>query len=131
MNTMYWRKEFSRAKRLFRMPHSERRFYNIMGRFWLLRHGFVREYKVYYGRSKHQFYCLDLSVPRRKLYIEVDSRRWHKPGNHNDVVKDFVLKRAGWTGIRVTSDDMRNEKGTRKYVRQFIKDPAKFYRKYQ
>lgn len=130
MNVTYYKKEFQRRKRLLNPPHSERRFHSIMGRFWLMRHGFIREYRVYYGKGHHQFWCLDLSIPRRRIYIEVDSRQWHPKGNRNDIVKDFDLSRQGWTGIRVTTDDMKNPKATRKYVRAFIKNPERFFEKY-
>lgn len=130
MKIAHYKKEFDRYRRLLVMPHSERQFFLMMGRFWLARHGFKREHKVYYGKRRHQFWSLDLAIPKRKIFIEVDSAQWHPAGNRRDILKDVDLHQRGWVGLRVTTDDMRSPRRTRHYVRTFVKDPEAFYRKY-
>ena len=66
---------------------------NAVGRWWLLLHGWKREYVVGTHRGLKM---VDLAHPRLKIAIEADGTAYH-----TDVVKEFdrdeALARRGWT----------------------------------
>jgi len=55
-----------------------------------------------------QGYIADFALPDRKIIIEVDGERWHsgKKKLKKDRFRDYMLKRAGWTTIRIKEKDI-------------------------
>ena len=54
-------------------------------------------------------FIADFSIPEKKLIVEVDGLRWHKPNNRKDRFRDYVLKRAGWNVIRFTEKEVYDD----------------------
>ena len=55
-----------------------------------------------------QGYIADFALPDKKIIIEVDGERWHsgKKKLKKDQFRDYMLKRAGWTTIRIKEKDI-------------------------
>ena len=53
-------------------------------------------------------YIADFALVNKKIIIEVDGERWHsgKKKVKKDRFRDYILKRAGWTTIRVKEKDI-------------------------
>lgn len=87
---------------------------NALGRWWLLLHGWKREYRVY---RNGRMIIIDLAHPRLKLALEADGERWHM-----DIVKeqtrDELLKANGWSVKHYRYPAIKNEsKRVRREVR--------------
>ena len=57
-----------------------------------------------------QGYIADFALPDRKVIIEVDGERWHsgKKKIRKDRFRDYMLKRDGWTTIRIKEKGIDN-----------------------
>lgn len=55
-----------------------------------------------------QGFVADFALLNRKIIIEVDGKRWHsgKKKQKKDRFRDYMLKRAGWTTIRIKEKDI-------------------------
>jgi len=53
-------------------------------------------------------YIADFVLPNRKIIVEVDGEKWHssKERTKKDKFRDYMLKRAGWTTIRIKERDI-------------------------
>ena len=53
-------------------------------------------------------YIADFALLDKKIIIEVDGEKWHsgKKKKKKDRFRDYMLKRAGWTTIRVKEKDI-------------------------
>ena len=55
-----------------------------------------------------QGYIADFALLDKKIIIEVDGEHWHsgKKQQKKDRFRDYMLKRAGWTTIRIKEKDI-------------------------
>jgi len=55
-----------------------------------------------------QGFIADFALPDRKIIIEVDGERWHgeKKKIRKDKFRDYMLKRDGWTIIRIKEKEI-------------------------
>ena len=53
-------------------------------------------------------YIADFAIPSLKIIIEVDGKRWHssKKQRKKDRFRDYMLKREGWSTIRIKEDEL-------------------------
>lgn len=59
---------------------------------------FTTQYPMRYG------HIIDIAFPKIKLAIEADGEPWHSP--EKDAVKNYVLKKHGWTVLRFKGNDI-------------------------
>jgi hypothetical protein len=117
----WWYYELKRLERLVRPEQSVKLFINVVGSFWLWRHGAKREMKIYLWPGSRGWYAPDFVFPHLMKAIEADDPT-HKKRYTQDVARDHELKLKGWRVIRVTQDEMENHPArTRRRVRAFIK----------
>lgn len=57
-----------------------------------------------------QGFIADFVLPDKKIIIEVDGERWHsgKKKVKKDRFRDYMLKRDGWTTIRIKEKEVDN-----------------------
>jgi len=57
-----------------------------------------------------QGFIADFALPDRKIIIEVDGDRWHREKKKlkKDGFRDYMLKRSGWTTIRIKEKEIDN-----------------------
>ena len=57
-----------------------------------------------------QGFIADFALPDKKIIIEVDGERWHsgKKKVKKDRFRDYMLKRDGWTTIRIKEKEINN-----------------------
>lgn len=97
---MKTRIKLSRWRRLLlpkQYDHTSWLLMEVVGRWWLLLHGWKREHKVYVWKgSKARLVIIDLAHPKLKIALEADGAAYHM-----DVVRDMergeALARQGWT----------------------------------
>ena len=53
-------------------------------------------------------YIADFALLDKRIIIEVDGKRWHsgKQKQKKDRFRDYMLKRAGWTVIRIKEEEI-------------------------
>ena len=54
----------------------------------------------YYVENDVSFYLLDIAIPKQKIDIEVDGKKYHQ-NKLKDKHRDEFLRKNGWTVIRV------------------------------
>ena len=54
-------------------------------------------------------YRIDFAFSEIKLGIECDGENWHLPNNEHDRKRDWVLKNKGWTMLRFTGNQIKND----------------------
>lgn len=94
-------KQLQAYKRLLFPSPAEKKFIEVMGRWFFVWWGVKRELPV-------GGYWLDFAVPRRRVGIEIDGAKYH-----TNVVADWerdqrLLKR-GWTIMRIPARDLWRE----------------------
>ena len=52
-------------------------------------------------------YVLDYAIPGLKICIECDGKHWHLKGNKHDKKRDGYLKSKGWTVLRFTDTEIK------------------------
>lgn len=57
-----------------------------------------------------QGFIADFALPDKKIIIEVDGERWHrgKKKIRKDKFRDYMLKRDGWSTIRIKEKEINN-----------------------
>lgn len=56
-------------------------------------------------------YILDFAIPSLKIDIECDGSFWHKEGNSHDRVRNWFLRRRGWTVLRFSDNEIKEDIG--------------------
>lgn len=53
-------------------------------------------------------FIADFAIPSLKTIIEVDGKRWHssKKKRKKDGFRDYMIKREGWSTIRIKEDEL-------------------------
>jgi very-short-patch-repair endonuclease len=53
-------------------------------------------------------YIIDLAFPKQMLAVETDGNYWHSKSNikKRDAYKNSILKKLGWTVLRISEDDI-------------------------
>ena len=70
----------------------------------------------YYVPNETTWYLLDIAIPKQKIDIEVDGKKYHQ-NKLKDKHRDNFLKKHGWTVIRVDA----------KHVLPVIRGDIEFY----
>ncbi len=90
--------EFSRHRRLWfpqRYDHAAWVLMNVLGRWWLLFHGWKREYKIC---DDKRCIIVDFGHPKLMLAMEADGDQYHRDIVH-EYDRDEILHGLGW-GVR-------------------------------
>jgi len=53
-------------------------------------------------------YIIDFAIPKLKIAIECDGKKWHPRGNIKDRNKNYWLKKKGWKVLRFTDKEIKN-----------------------
>lgn len=88
--------ELSRLARLWfpkSRDHAAWLLMEAVGRWWLLLHGWKREYKIY---GPERMVIVDFAHPKLNLALEADGDRWHRDVVH-EYDRDELLKELGWS----------------------------------
>lgn len=66
---------------------------------------FVIQYPIKFS------FIIDIAFPDQKLAIELDGDYWHstKKNRQRDKMKDSILKREGWSIIRILGSDIETD----------------------
>ena len=70
----------------------------------------------YYVENFSSFYLLDIVIPKQKIDIEVDGKKYHQ-NKLKDKYRDDFLEKHGWTVIRIPA----------KFVLPICKGDIEFY----
>lgn len=122
MNTLrWWYYELKRLERLVWPEPSVKLLIDVVGVFWLWRHGAKREYRIKLWAGTPGWYATDIAFPHIYKALEADGSV-HRGRQRQDVVRDHRLGELGWEVMRIDVDQLRKRpQAVRRSVRAFIK----------
>lgn len=95
-------KQLHAFKRLLFPSPAEKKFIEVMGRWFFVWWGVKREKRI-------GSYYVDFVIPRRRLGIEIDGAKYHNNRVIEDWQRDQRIGKYGWTIMRIPARDLWRE----------------------